>query len=144
MPEVGEAIFVMEYIHGDLGSVPIDFRIIRNETGLGRFAGLEDVQKIDDLDSLTVFYQAPAVAADVFTVIHEFKEEGDFLGIVTATRAGTDQVYSAVFPFEVGFTGFGLWPLFIVLALVIQFAYWLMNGGYSRWRQSFKPESGHA
>jgi hypothetical protein len=127
IPDTGEAVFVMEYVHGDLGLAPIDFRIIRNVTGLGSFARLEDVALIDDIDNVTVFYQPPVIESDVFTSIHHFEEPGEYLGIVTAKRRDTGQNYAAVFPFAVGFIGYGYLPLFIVLALIIQLSYWLIN-----------------
>ena len=131
IPDTGEAVFIMEYIHGDLGMAPIDFRIIRNVTGGGTYARLEDIALIEDIESVTVFYQPPAVEPDVFTAIHQFEESGEYLGIVTAKRQDTGRLYSAVFPFAVGFTRYGYLPLFIVLALIIQLSYWLMKGGRS-------------
>ncbi|OGT78386.1 MAG: hypothetical protein A3I78_10690 [Gammaproteobacteria bacterium RIFCSPLOWO2_02_FULL_56_15] len=144
IPDTGESVFVMEYIHGDLGMVPIDFRIIRNVTGLGTYARLEDIALIEDIESVTVFYQPPAVEPDVFTSIHQFDEPGEYLGIVTAKRQDTGQIYSAVFPFAVGFIGYGYLPLFIVLALIIQLSYWLMKGGWSRQqKQPIEPITSH-
>ena len=144
IPDTGESVFVMEYIHGDLGMVPIDFRIIRNVTGLGTYARLEDIALIEDIESVTVFYQPPAVEPDVFTSIHQFDEPGEYLGIVTAKRQDTGQIYSAVFPFAVGFIGYGYLPLFIVLALIIQLSYWLMKGGWSRQqKQHIEPITSH-
>lgn len=129
LPEAGEAIFVMEYIHGDLGRVPVEFRIIRNVTGMGRFAQLGDVEKIADLESATVFHHPATIQQDVFTVLHDFKSTGEFIGIVTTQHPETRERYSAVFPFEVGYTRSGLIPLFILLLLVAQGAYWIMNRG---------------
>lgn len=119
-----EAVFVMEYMHGELGDVPVDFRIVRDVTGMGRFAKLEDVQRIEDLDSVTVFYQSPRRSPDVFTVLHEFDERGEYLGIVTARHPETDQLYTAIFPFEVGYTRLGYVPVFIILAIIVQGLFW--------------------
>ena len=138
IPDFGESIFVMEYLHQGLGSVPIDFRIIRNVTGLGLFAGLQDVEAINDIESATVFYQEPVIESEVFTAIHEFQDRGDFLGIVTARHPETDQLYTAVFPFQVGYTRFGLLPLFILLGILTQAAYWASTGGYTKWRDRKK------
>lgn len=142
IPNFGESIFVMEYLHQGLGGVPIDFRIIRNETGLGLFAGLQDVQAISDIEGVTVFYQAPVIESEVFTVIHEFEDSGDFMGIVTARHPETDQIYTAVFPFQVGYTRFGLLPLFILLGILTQAAYWASTGGYTKWRGRNKKHDG--
>lgn len=127
LPEATETVFVMEYQHSELGEVPIDFRIIKDVTGKGRFARWEDVAEINDLESVTVFHQEALIEPDVFTVIHTFDEEGDYIGIVTANVDRADKVYRAVFPFEVGFTGFGYWPLFIAVLIAIQLQYWIMS-----------------
>ena len=45
LPDTGETIFVLDYLHQSLKEVPVDFRIIRDVTGLGRYARLEQVQE---------------------------------------------------------------------------------------------------
>jgi hypothetical protein len=137
LPVASESVFVMEYQHDALASMPIDFRIIRDVTGKGRFARMEDVEQIEDLDSVTVFYQAAVTEPDVFTVIHEFAEEGDFIGIVSATQPETRKVYAAVFPFEVGFTGVGYWPFFVGVLVLLQLQYLFMSGRFKRWMQGW-------
>jgi len=116
-----------------LQTMPIDFRIVRDVTGKGRFARMEDIEEIDDLDAATVFYQPALLEPDVYSVVHTFENEGDFIGIVSATNADTGEVYAAVFPFEVGFTGWGYWPLFIGLLVLIQIQYLAMSGRLKRW-----------
>jgi hypothetical protein len=133
LPVASESVFVMEYQHDALASMPIDFRIVRDVTGKGRFARMEDIEQIADLDSVTVFYQAAVTEPDVFTVVHEFAEEGNFIGIVSATQPDTKKVYAAVFPFEVGFTGFGYWPFFVGVLLLLQLQYLFMSGRFKRW-----------
>lgn len=133
LPLASESVFVMEYQHDALASMPIDFRIIRDVTGKGRFARMQDVEQITDLDSVTVFYQPAVIEPDVFAVIHEFVEEGDFIGIVSATHPETDRVYAAVFPFEVGFTGIGYWPFFVAVLVLLQLHYLVMSGRLKKW-----------
>ena len=134
LPEVDETVFVMEYAHSSLAESPIDFRIIKDVTGLERFARLEDVQQIEDLDAATVFYQAPVVDPDVFTVVHRFEEPGWFIGIVTAEHPTLGKTYTAMFPFEVGFSGFGYLPIFAGLIILAQLYYLFTTGLLSRWR----------
>ena len=136
LPVASESVFVMEYQHDALASMPIDFRIIKDVTGKGRFARMQDVERIEDLDSVTVFYQQAIVEPDVFTVVHEFVEEGEFIGIVSASQPSSGKVYAAVFPFEVGFTGIGYWPFFIGALLLLQLQYLLMSGRMKRWFQT--------
>jgi hypothetical protein len=133
LPAASESVFVMEYQHDALKNMPIDFRIIRDVTGKGRFARMEDIAQIDNLDGVTVFYQEGVVEPDVFTVLHEFSEEGEFIGIVSATQPDTSKVYAAVFPFEVGFTGIGYWPFFVAVLVLLQLQYLVMSGRLKHW-----------
>ena len=124
IPSTGESLFVMEYLHPGLDEASIDFRVIRNVTGLGRFAMWEDVAGIADLDEVTVFYHAPAIVPGVYSVVHRFDEPGEFIGIVTAAPGDAGTPYTAVFPFEVGFTGFGVWPLILIAIALLQLHLW--------------------
>ncbi|MCW8193433.1 hypothetical protein F6455_01370 [Proteobacteria bacterium 005FR1] len=125
LPRSGEAVFVLDYTHRDLSAMAVDFRIIRNVTGLGRFATQRDVDRIDDLESVTVFYQAARVENDALTVLHDFSDAGEYLGIITASDSRTQRVYSAVFPFEVNYLRLEKIPLFILLVLIVQLCYWM-------------------
>ena len=150
IPGTGETVFIMEYEHSGLGDVPVDFRVIRNITGKGVFTALQDVESIGDLEPVTVVHHAAAVQPDVFTIMYDFKEEGEFVGIVTVQNQETGKVYTAVFPFEVGFAGFGWWPWFVAIVIAIQFNYFLMSGWFGRWREGRQKrlataaETGHA
>lgn len=134
LPDTGESVFVMDYVHKGLAQVPIEFRIIRDATGLGRFARLDDVLALGDLEPLTVFHQPPVLETGVFTVLHAFPENGAFLGLVSVRHPETGELYSALFPFSVGPTSWGLLPLFAALAALAHLGYWLSTGGYARWR----------
>ena len=118
LPDTGETIFVLDYLHNSLKEVPVDFRIIRDVTGLGRYARLEQVHKLEDIEQHTVFYQPPVVRPDAsFKIEHEFAEKGAYIGIVSAGHPTNDTIYTAVFPFEVGVRNHGyLFPLILVLA----------------------------
>ena len=135
LPDVGETVFVMEYLHGDLGQVPIDFRIVKDITGHGRLATLQDVERAGNLDHATVFYAPPVTKRNVYTVVYDFKEPGWYIGIVTTRHPTLDKFYTVVFPFKVGFTGFGWWPLIGVVAVLAQIGYWVANGQLAHWRR---------
>lgn len=136
LPAVGESLFVMEYAHDGLGNTPIEFRIIRNPTGQGRFTRLSHIEALHDLDAHTVFRHAPATQADVFTVLHEFSEAGEYVGIVSARAADGSTLHKAVFPFEAGFAGFGLWPWLALGGIFLQLNYLWMTGWFEQrsWR----------
>lgn len=135
LPDVTHSIFVLDYLHKSLKEMPVDFRIIRDINEFGRFATWEQVEGLGDLDEITEFYRSPVVRPDaVFTVEHEFNTSGNYIGIVTTRLPDSDKIYRALFPFEVGKTGIGYLPLFIALVLLVQVNYWVMTGGYKRWR----------
>lgn len=131
LPTAGETVFVMEYQHDTLARTPVSFRIVRNETGFGRFTRPEDLGGVD-LAPLTVFHRPPAVDPDVFTAVHDFERPGDYIGIVTARPAGVDGEYLAVFPFRVGFGGFGHWPWFAAFVVFLLGNLWLARRWLSR------------
>jgi hypothetical protein len=139
IPDITESVFVIEYLHAVMREVPVDFRIIHDTQNRGQFVSWEDIEKIDDLEQDTVFFQAPVVQPDgVFLVKHEFAESGDYIGIVTTEHPTMDRTYTAVFPFHVGASNWGYAPLFIGIAFLIQINYWIMTGGLKRWRDKRK------
>ena len=151
IPDTGETVFVMEYEHSGLGNVPVDFRVVRNVTGNGVFANLEDVEKIPDIDAVTVIHHEAAIQPDVFTVMYDFEEQGEFIGVVTVQNPESGKIYTAVFPFEVGFAGIPGWVWFILVAVLLQINYLVMNGWYARWKRERRKKklvvvsgSGHA
>lgn len=116
LPDTGLTIFVLDYLHQSLKEVPVDFRIIKNVTGLGRFAKLKNVMEIEDIEQHTVFYQSPIIRPDAsFKVEYEFTGKGEYIGIVTAGHPSRDTIYTAIFPFEVGAPNYANWFMLIVL-----------------------------
>ena len=133
IPDVTQTVFVMEYLHSSLKEMPLDFRIIRDVTGVGVFAQWEDIAAVEDLDAATVFYEPAAVRDEaVFTVEHRFDEPGWYIGIVTTTYPDTGRTYETVFPFEVG-TNWGYLPLFLLLGVAAQLFYLVSTGTAARW-----------
>ncbi len=122
LPMAGSTLFVMDYLHGSLRQVPVDFRIIRDLDDLGIFARWENVEAMTDLDARTVFYQSPVIKPEnQLQVEHRFTESGAYIGIVTAPHPSKDIVYRAVFPFRVGLMPAWLWLFAPLLALVLFF-----------------------
>lgn len=136
IPDVARSVFVMEYLHQLLSEMAVDFRIVRDVNGVGRFASWDDVRAIADLEAATVFYQAPAIEdGGFYRTSYEFTERGDYIGVVTAQHPTEDRLYNAVFFFRVGGFNPGTLPLFIGLLIVLQFGYWYSTGGFARWRE---------
>ena len=137
IPDVTRSVFVMEYLHNLLSDMAVDFRIIRDVNQLGRYATWEDVQAMDDLEAVTVFYQQPVVEPGGFLrASHTFDEKGTYIGVVTADHPTEDRYYNAVFFFQVGGADFGTFPLFFALLILLQTGYRLSNGGWSKIQKS--------
>lgn len=135
LPVAGHGVFVMEYTRPGLDEVPIDFRIVRNVTGLDRFADEAAVRAIPDLDAVSVMHLPPAPHPGVFTAQHVFEQEDAYIGIVTARLPGSAQNQVAVFPFRVGRQGPGPWAWLLLVAAVAQLGVWLASGRLTEWRQ---------
>lgn len=120
LPALGKTIFVLDYLHASLQEVPVDFRIIRDTTGLGQFVQHEDILALDDIEAITVFYEPPAVkSGGSFRIEHVFTEKGDYVGIVTAGHPSNNKLYNAVFPFTVGAVSYPYWLLAVVVAVLL-------------------------
>jgi hypothetical protein len=120
LPDTGETIFVLDYLHASLREVAVDFRIVRDTTGLGQFVQHEDILALDDLQAITVFYAPPAIKpGGSFRVEHTFLEKGDYVGVVTAGHPSNDSVYNAVFPFTVGAVNYPYWLVAVIVGLLM-------------------------
>lgn len=122
LPDLGETLFVLDYLHPSLKDVPVSLRIIHDVTGQGGYVKLKHVEEIEDIERHTVFYQPPVIRQDAsFQVDFDLTAEGSFIGIVTAGHPSTDTIYTAVFPFEVGGPDYGLLlpVIFLLLAIAV-------------------------
>lgn len=127
-PDIGETIFVLDYLHSSMKLVPVDFRIIKDSAGVGQFARWEDVEKIGNIDEVTVFYRPPEIEPNgSYRVEYDFEEAGDYIGIVTAGHPTNDKTYNSVFAFSVGKTNYPFWLLYLLVAglfvYLIRYAY---------------------
>ena len=150
IPDVSRSVFVMEYLHSLLPEMYIDFRIIRDVNEVGKYATLEDVLAIEDLEAATVYYEPPRIEPGGFyTASYEFDAKGTYIGVVTADHPTEDRYYTAVFYFQVGGPDLGTLPLFLLLLVLLQTGYWLSNGGWARRKQrlaaqKLKPDNSAA
>jgi hypothetical protein len=136
VPDVTRSVFIMEYLHDLLSEMRIDFRIVRDINGVGRYASWEDIEAIDDLQAATVHYEPPRVEdGGFYQTSYSFNERGSYIGVVTAEHPTEDRQYNAVFWFRVGGRPWGTLPLFIGLLAVLQLGYWFSSGGYRRWSE---------
>lgn len=129
LPGAGKTIFVIDYLHRSLKEVPVDFRIIRDVTGKGQFVRVEDIDAIGNLDAHTVYYQEPVIQSNGTLMIeHDFAEEGEYVGVVTAGHPTNDNIYSAAFPLSLGASRFPwAWAAFAGALLLAAMFLFLMK-----------------
>ena len=136
VPDVSRTVIVMDYQHPSMREVPVSLRIIRDVTGRTIYANESDIEKIPDLDRVTVFYHPPKVeSAGTFSAEYRFTEPGWYIGVVTAGHPTLDKTYRAVFGFHVG-RRWGFWPWVVLALIAVQAQYWFFGGGFARWRKA--------
>jgi hypothetical protein len=125
LPDTGPTLFVLDYLHGSMKEVAVDFRIIRDDEDWGIFTRWENIAAIEDLDARTVFYQAGSVFPNnQLLAEHDFQAVGDYIGIVTAPHPDKDIVYRAVFPFAVGKRNPWPWVWLLAGCLLLGWLWW--------------------
>jgi hypothetical protein len=133
IPEVGESVFVIDYLHDFMKEMPIDFRIIKDVENFGQYAKWDDVKGLDDIERDTILYLPAEKRADgVLTASYSFESPGGYIGIVTARHPTEAKEYNAVFFFQVGGRGYGYLPLFVALIVLVQLAYLAGTGALQR------------
>tara|TARA_R110002096_G_scaffold209855_14_gene397083 strand:- start:197 stop:820 length:624 start_codon:yes stop_codon:yes gene_type:complete len=134
LPGANETLFVLDYLHDSLKYLPVDFRIIRNMTGLKQRAKWEDITRSANMDEQTVYYHDATIASDgSFVAKYKFLDNGHYIGIITTQQQDNDKIYRAVFPFKVGASNIGYLPLFVFIVLLVEMFYLYSSGTLLRW-----------
>ena len=133
LPEAGDALFVIEYLHEAMKTMPIEFRILRDDQDFGIFANWEDVRSIAEPEAQTVFrHVLEPDPTGLLAVRHRFDEPSGYIGVVVAEDRARGKIYPSVFYFEVGHAGFGYVPLFLVLIAGAQLLFFASTGSLQR------------
>ena len=139
IPNTGTSLFILDYLHESLNTLPVDFRIIKNVTDHGRATTWQHLSAINDLEQHTVYYQPDMVVLNgTLEAEYNFTETGHYVGIVTTRQPGNQKIYRAVFPFKVGVSTLGYLPLFIGLILLVELFYLYSNGTLQAWFSRIK------
>ncbi len=91
MPGIGRTVLVLDYIEGELRSLPVEVRVIK------------DTGSEQDLQAITVLHLPPKLYPGGFINFeYSFDKPGNFIGLVTV---GGTQVHVARFPISIGESG---------------------------------------
>lgn len=120
IPEVGRAVFVVDFVDQDLRERVVEFRVLRDSQALGakaRYEALGDTARIE-ADTL-VKLAAAKYPRGTLTFDHRFTEAGWKVGLLSATDPKTGSTVHSVFPFRVGVRSYGKYivPFLVIAAL---------------------------
>ena len=88
VPGTGRTVLVLDYIEGELRSLPVEIRIIR------------DTGSEQDLQAITILHLPPKVYPSGFISLeYSFDQPGKFVGLITV---GGTQEHVARFPISIG------------------------------------------
>jgi hypothetical protein len=88
VPGVGRTVLVLDYIEGELRSLPVEVRVIK------------DTGSEQDLQAITVLHVPPKVYPSGFISLdHNFDRPGKYVGLITL---GGTQEHMARFPISIG------------------------------------------
>lgn len=93
VPGVGRTVLVLDYIEGELRSLPVEVRVIR------------DTGSEQDLQAITVVHLPPKVYSSGFISFeHNFDKPGKYVGLITlgGTHEGGTHEHVARFPISIG------------------------------------------
>jgi hypothetical protein len=91
VPSTGRTVLVLDYIEGELRSLPVEVRVVK------------DTGSEQDLQAITVVHLPPKVYPGGFINFeYNFNQPGKFIGVVTV---GGTQEHVARFPISVGESG---------------------------------------
>lgn len=137
IPVVGKAIFVIDFIHDELRGMNVDFRIIRDAKAIGVKATLADLGTKEDIIANTIYYQeSQKFPRGTMTNTFDFKQEGKYIGLVTAVNPETGRELVSVFPFSVGVVNYAKYVVSIVLILVLTLVFFGIF--LYRWKKQHK------
>ena len=119
VPGTGRTVLVLDYIEGELRSLPVEIRIIR------------DTGSEQDLQAITVLYLPPKIyPAGTVNFEYNFDKPGKFVGLVTVVDK---QSLVSRFPFSVGETKIWLPPSYFLIAfagaaVVVAIIFFVLRG----------------
>lgn len=124
IPEIGEAIIVLDFLNPALRKMDIGFRVLKDETGKGAKTTFNDIESLlENAASLMIEKKAATYPSGSFNVSLTLQEAGWYVGVLSAVNPETNEEIVSVFPFSVGqknYLSLALWGIAIV-AIALSF-----------------------
>ncbi len=121
IPDIGSTIIVLDAQQDELRDMALDIRVLRN---------VGQKSDNDDMEANTEIYVPPKkYRTGTLNFEYNFKDKGNFIGLVTAKSDDGKKVYVSRFPFAVGETAtknFTITAFFSIFGIVA-FGLWYRN-----------------
>lgn len=128
IPDVGRAVFVIDFVDQGLRTRPVEFRLLRDDRHLGRRARYEDLGDGAAIDAATRFrVEAQTYEKGALSFEQVFDAPGTFIGVLSTTDAQGRPLHS-VFPFEVGISHPWRYVPPMVLVVALSLLIWRLTG----------------
>ena len=123
IPELGEAIIVLDFLDSALRGMQIEFQVLSNPSDKGAKTELDDISMALENESHQILkVDAGKYPSGSFSTELLIEDPGWYVGVLTATAPGRGTVEISVFPFSVGirdYSGLISWMVAIVILSVI-------------------------
>lgn len=144
IPLVAKSIVVLDFISPALRHMDVDFRIVRDYTGMEKNTLFEHLGTADEIAQQTVFYrEAKKYPHGTLNISHTFDQPGWYVGILTA-RAADGVVRTSVFPFSVGIASYGKYIAIGIAMGLFSLLIWWVAGRFGGGRGRAESTSGVA
>ena len=129
IPELGEAIIVLDFLDPALRKMNIDFEIITDPSGKGAKAQLADIQQALDAGTHQLHKTAAAqYPSGNFNVNLTITQPGWYVGVLTASAVEGNLKEISVFPFSVGVRDYSSLISWVVAILILSLLFYLVSG----------------
>lgn len=127
IPELGKAIIVVDFIERRLRGMNVEFRVLRDVNGVGKYGTYEDLGDAAEIEKNTLVNLPSAkYPRGTLTFTHSFIEPGWYIGMLTAQDGET--VHRSVFPFQVGVPNYTGYIIGFILAFGVSLLVYIVTG----------------
>ena len=128
IPELGEAIIVLDFLDPALRDMDIEFEVIADPSGKGAKAQLADIEQALESGTHRLHRTTSArYPGGSFNVNLSISEPGWYVGILTAVASDREVSEISVFPFSVGVRDYSSVIKWVIGILVLSLIFYLLS-----------------
>ena len=129
IPELGEAIIVLDFLDPALRNMDIDFEVITDPSGKGAKAQLADIEAALEAGTHQLHkISAGRYPAGNFSVNLTITQPGWYVGVLTASTPDRNISEVSVFPFSVGVRDYSNLISWVVAIVILSLIFYFVSG----------------